>query len=90
MRLDLLQFTVNVRDLGVPLPKTGTPATVTITVIRNTFPPTFLGEPYSKTLLETAPVGTSIFQVAAEDKDSRVRSTISSICSSDSVYSNLI
>lgn len=66
------QIDIVVRDLGIPLPKTGSTARIVVKVTRNLYSPNFLGEPYAKNITETVDVGSSIFQVIAEDKDSRV------------------
>lgn len=48
------------------------PATVTINVIRNQFPPVFVNTPYATSLPFTVAAGSSVYNVNATDADTRV------------------
>lgn len=64
----LVNLTINITDRGVP-PLSST-AIVYIELIRlNNSEPVFLGTPYSANISEDTSVGTSIFQVSANDTD---------------------
>ncbi|XP_041364214.1 cadherin-99C-like [Gigantopelta aegis] len=50
---------------------TSEPATLTVTVIRNTFPPEFIGEPYAVTVDSNIQLNQPFFQVRARDNDTK-------------------
>ncbi|KAH3873306.1 hypothetical protein DPMN_036538, partial [Dreissena polymorpha] len=69
-------FQVSLRDNGLPQPRSAIQqATVTIIVNRNAFAPLFFNSTYYTTILESAPVGTSVMTVSAQDQDVRVIAT---------------
>lgn len=47
-------------------------ADVIVNVVRDEAPPVFQRTPYTRGILETVPVGTSIYQVTAVDNDLKV------------------
>ncbi|XP_046564129.1 protocadherin Fat 1-like, partial [Haliotis rubra] len=61
-------FTVYAQDGGTP-PLRSQFVTVRINVTRNNFPPVFVNEPYSQSLLATASAGDGVVQVTATDAD---------------------
>jgi hypothetical protein len=63
---------VLVQDRGLPASRSGPAARVIVNVIRNQQTPEFKSEPYNKNITEAVEMGKEIFQVRAEDKDSRV------------------
>lgn len=54
-------------------PRLTATATVSITVLRNIFPPVFSPVTYNQTILETQSLGVTILSVNATDNDQRVR-----------------
>lgn len=66
-----LQFNVDATDNGVP-PLSGTnPATVIVNVVRNRNPPFFIGQPYSARINSTLSVGAPVYDIDAQDSDTR-------------------
>ncbi|KAH3873286.1 hypothetical protein DPMN_036518 [Dreissena polymorpha] len=65
--LYLLQLTFRACDSG--LPQRCANSTGTINVLRNQFPPIFRNEPYSRTIQDTAVVGSSVLTITATDAD---------------------
>ncbi|XP_046583227.1 cadherin-23-like [Haliotis rubra] len=61
-------FQVYAQDGGTP-PLRSQFVTVRINVTRNNFPPVFVNEPYSQSLLATASAGDGVVQVTATDAD---------------------
>lgn len=51
---------------------TSTPATLTVNVLRNNFPPEFLQEPYNENILRNAATNTLVSRVIARDNDTVV------------------
>ncbi|KAL5018737.1 hypothetical protein ScPMuIL_004459 [Solemya velum] len=66
---DTYSFTVTASDNQSPA-KTDT-ATVTITILRDTFPPEFLSEPYTAFISENSFNSPSVYTVSARDRDIR-------------------
>ena len=65
-----LQFTVRGSDQRIP-ERTDT-AEVQINVLRDTFPPIFVQEPYATSISENTINGTSVYRVTATDQDLKV------------------
>ena len=72
-------ITVELRDLGFVGSPTPTPASVEVTVLvtdQNDHAPMFTRELYNATVNEGAPIGTSVLQVSASDRDSQMHSLL--------------
>ncbi len=67
----MLQFNVSASDQSNP-ERTGM-TMVIVDVIRDDYPPNFVRTPYDTVVIETSPVGSSVFTVSAEDPDLRER-----------------
>lgn len=65
--INVYQFNVIVSDQSQPA-KTDT-ATVIVSILRDTYAPTFVREPYNTDVSFNAPVGTNIYNVEATDQD---------------------
>ena len=61
-----------VQDRGLPDSRSGNSARVIVDVIRNRQTPEFKNEPYMRDITEEISTGAEIFQVRAEDRDTRV------------------
>ena len=75
----LLNFTVELRDLGLVGPPTTSPASIEVTVVvldQNDHAPMFTQDVYNGTVNEGAPIGTSVLQLLANDSDSEVHSVL--------------
>ena len=58
-------------DKGTPS-RTSIPSKLTVTVLRNQFPPEFLNTPYSQRIDSTTSTASRIFQATARDNDTTV------------------
>ena len=70
-----LRFTVELRDLGYVGPS-ATPISIDVTVIvtdQNDHAPMFTQEVYNAAINEGAPIGSSVLQLSANDRDSQIQ-----------------
>ena len=73
-----LRFTVELRDLGYVGPS-ATPISIDVTVIvtdQNDHAPMFTQEVYNAAINEGAPIGSSVLQLSANDRDSQIHSLL--------------
>ena len=67
-------------DLGFPAQNSSNVAKVIVRVMRNVHAPKFERDLYTKSVLETVPVGSSIIKLNANDRDSAVSYSLSQSC----------
>ncbi|XP_035826841.1 protocadherin Fat 4, partial [Aplysia californica] len=66
--VSIFQFQALATDLGTPQ-RQSSPVDVTISVLRNQFPPEFINEPYNRVIQQNELGGSSVYQTTAIDRD---------------------
>ena len=59
-------------DLGVPPRQSAIQAAVTINVVRNQNTPFFINRPYAALIDQNLTIGSTVFQIEADDGDTKV------------------